>query len=236
MKALASTLILFYLAGCSPEESSREASTDTGLSYKMMHTEEPFNPENDNDTIGIIYSDLLDAYYLSPASDTTTLQQLIDYGEALAFLNTGFLALSGQGAYVPIDGQDVQPYLIVDPASFDDLLSPAYGEAAREFLINIAAELGNLKNKDAPYQEVYNYLVDAEAAIIDDPALIGQERNALLTTTSIIRNALYHDKKRKRRDRDWEWMTSNIAATANAAMESPQQAIIMSFATDVYYD
>lgn len=235
MKVFASTLFLFLLAGCSPEELSMKDSADTSNHYRKMRTQEPFNPANANDHVGVVYGELLDAYYLLPPANLN-LQQIIDQGEVLSALNSGFLSLSGHLPYDPLDVQDVQPYLMVDEDAFEDVLSPLYSETAVTYLYGISTSLASLKNSNLPYKDVYSYLVSIESAISADPQLTIQERDALLTTASIVRHSLHNDKKRKRRDRDWEWMTSNFAATANAAMDSQQQAVMMSFATDVYFD
>lgn len=235
MKVFASTLFLFLLAGCSPEELSMNASDDAGNHYKKSGSQEPLNPANSSDHAGVVYGELLDAYYLQPTAEHS-LQQTIEQGEALAFNNPGFLLLSGHVPYIPLEAQDVEPYLLADPESLEDFLSAAYSDNAIAYLSDIAINLQNLKDSNAPYQDVYSFLVATESAISSDHQLTGQERDALLTTASIIRTALHYDTKRKRRDRDWEMMTSNFTATANAAMDSQQQAIIMSFVTDVPFD
>lgn len=235
MKVFASTLVLFLLAACSTEELSMKDPAAAGTYNKKTRAQEPFNPANPHDHVGAVYGEILDAHYQLPAAQLNH-QQLIEQGETLSFLNSGFLSLPGNVPYVPLEAADVQTYLDVTTATLEAALSTAYSTNAIGYLSEIAASLRDLKASDAPYQDAYTSLVAIEAAISSDGQLISREREALLATASIVRIALHNDKKRKRRDRDWEWMTSNIAATAAAAMESQQQAIIMSFATDVYYD
>ena len=231
-KILVSTLFLFLLAGCSPDEPFREAPAETATAHKKSSQREPHNPSNRNDHVGLIYGQLLDAHYNIQTAGLN-LGQLIDRGETLAFLNPGFVSLVGQSSYMPLKEADVQPYF---PANqpIETLLSTDYGPRATGILFEIASGLDELKGKDATYQEVYSYMLAIESSIVFDEEISQDEEDALLTTTSIIRTALHHDKKRRRRDRDWEWMTSNFAATANAALDSQPQAIMMSFATDVY--
>ncbi len=231
MKVFASALLLLVLAGCSNENVSVEPSAVSGLS-KKNGTTLPGNPNNPNDYAGVIYSDLLDDYYGLNAG-ALTLQQVIDHGEALAFLNPGFLGLADIAAYDPVTAAQITPYLTKGQA-LESMLSPLFSLAARNMFITLSDQLTQLKLENGTYQEAYNIIFQTEAAIIAEPDISAGERSAILTTTSILRYALHHDGKRKRRDRDWEWMTTHLAATANAALESKPQAMMMSFATDVY--
>ena len=231
MKVLASTLLLLVLAGCSSEDTSVEPSAVSGLS-KKNGTAFPGNANNPNDYAGIIYSDLLDDYYGLDAG-TLTLQQVIEHGEALAFLNPGFLGLADIAAYDPVTVAQITPYLDKGQ-ELESLLSPSFSLAARNIFTTLGDQLTQIKLVNGTYQEAYNIIIQTEAEILAEPDISIGERSAMLTTTSILRYALHHDGKRKRRDRDWEWMTTHLAATTNAALESKPQAMMMSFATDVY--
>ena len=237
MKVFASTLLLLIMAGCSSDDVSEVLSADSSAAsdhyYKKQDIQAPENPANPQDYTGQIYFGLLEEYYKLDPTDLT-LQQVISQGEALAFLNPDFLSLDGIESYEPVTVSDILPYQVIEGQDIRLHLAAGYGPAAREIYAMLNDELTQLKAKDATYQEVHEVIVETEANIISAQDISMPERTAMLVTTSVMRNALHHDGKRRRRDRDWEWMTGHVVATANASLESIPEAIIISFATDVY--
>ena len=233
MKTITPIIVLIYLlAACSPENNDATQSPKPSAFTMKDGVTIPNNPYNSYDFVGATYTELLDGYY-STTANPTSLQQVILEGESLALQNAGFLALMNSEGYSPITVSQVQPYFQT-VGDVTDLLSTGYGGKSREIFTDISLSLASLKQSGANYQEVYNELAGIEAITMNNAEIPNAERAGILTTTSILRNALYHDTKRKRRDRDWEWMIGNIAATANAALESKADALLIAFATDVY--
>lgn len=238
MKIFASICLLsLVITGCSHDSVLIEPETEraTGSSYAKKSLAIPANPANEKDYAGLIYNRILDAYYALPAS-SRNLQQIITTGEQLAFSDSGFLGLNGVSSYESISVPDIEAYTSLYGPAIEGYLSESYSLAAREIYCEITEQLGILKANKATYDDVYAYLVALEGEVLDNTAIPDDEASAILTTSSILRYGMYHEKKRKRRDRDWDWMTGNIAATANAALASEAEAIIASFATDVYQD
>jgi hypothetical protein len=236
MKTFASMYLLsLIVTGCSPETALTATEEGGSAVYAKESSEGPANAANDKDYTGIIYYRLLDAYYALPP-DSVTLQDIIDKGDSLAFLDPGFLALADLQLYHAVTLSDLEPYTTAQGNDINILLSQEYGSKARDVVEAITEGLATLKNSDATYEEAYSYLVGLEQEVIDDPLIPDVQASAILVTSSLLRHGMHHDKKRKRRDRDWDWMTTSIAATANAALESEAQAIVVSFATDVYQD
>lgn len=236
MKIIASTLFMLILAGCSPEDISENPSNNaidaTSHNYKKQGANVPTNPANPYDYTGTIYYQLIDEYYADNPS-SSDLQQVISQVDTLAFQNAEFLELPDLSAYEDVSPADIHPYLNIGQ-DIRQHLAPEYGVAAKELYAALCNELTSLKGADATYQEAYGAIVLAEQIIISSHSLNPQEREAMLTTLSILRNAYYHDGKKRRRDRDWEWMTGHVVATANAALDSKPQAIIVSLASDIY--
>lgn len=234
MKAITSLIVLLcIMAACSPDSTKEELSTSTQTFSRKNGSVEPNNPENANDHIGTVYQSLLDAYYNAPLYKPS-LSQIIAQGETLALQNPGFLSLLNDEVYITPSQSEITPYLETQETEIANLLSSSYGTATQNLFTSIVGELNALKISDATYSQVYTSLIYYEDQAMTNPDIGEEELSGFLTTTAILRNALYHDGKRKRRDRDWEWMIGNIAATANSALESKPQAIMMSFATDVY--
>lgn len=230
MKIIASTSIMLILAGCSPEQLPNDAVQaynlpHKGAGYSQKKAAIPMN-------CGLTYNELLDGYYGSPLN-APTLTEILAIAHELAYSDSGFLLLSGSADYQNVSPDNVQPYTL--PKSLESLLSTGYSPASRALLLDMAAQISSLKEKDVPYQRVNAYLASVnDSTVLNE--LSDTERKALLITTSLLQSAYAHDGRRRRRDRDWRWMTGHFAATANAALESAPQAIITAFAADVYLD
>ena len=233
MKAITSSIILlFLLAGCSPEDTLSEIHANEQSAYLKKGAASPSHPANPFDHIGSIYSNLAASYYAIPHHNVT-LELVISEGEALLMQDKAFLALLKNEAYTPITAEEIYSYIEVE-SDLSALLDDRYGPKALEIYDSITITLGPLLQADAPYSDIRAALILIEDLALASEELPQAEREAILTTSSIMRNALSKGGKPRRRDRDWEWMIGNIAATANAALDSKPQAIMACFATDVY--
>lgn len=234
MKVFTSITLVVLLASCSPDgiaPAVQEFST-SGLSYKNG-AGLPANPSNPEDFIGTLYAELLQDYELLNTKPAT-LPLLIQQGETLAWSNAEFLALEDLSAYDPISVADVQVYQHIEGEDLYSLFSSGYSTAAKDLYMTLADALAAVKANDGTYLEACEAIVAVEALIIAAPNLTATERHAMLATASIMRNAVYEDGRKRKRDRDWEWMTGHYAATANGAMVSSPQALLLSFVTDMY--
>ena len=235
MKVFTSLTLLLILSGCSPDGI---APAQQELSPDLLHKNAIAllaNPSNPEDFIGTIYAELLQEYELLNTKPAT-LPLLIQQGETLAWANADFLALEDLSAYDPISVADVQAYQNINTADLRSHLSAGYSTAAKDLYVALAAELTAVKANDGTYQEACEAIIATEALIIAAPDLTATERHAMLMASSIMRNAIYDDGRKRKRDRDWEWMTGHYVATANGALESSPQALLLSFVTDLYND
>ncbi|WP_159798938.1 hypothetical protein [Flavobacterium sp. MK4S-17] len=233
MKAITSSIVLLSLmAACSPEDTVSDMTTIEQAAYNKQGAVSPSNPANPYDHIGSIYRNLLDSYYAIPHQNLT-LEQVISGGEALLMQDQAFLTLLKNEPYVPVTAEEIQPYLDVE-GNISALLDQRYGLEAVEIYQSVTNTLEPLLQADAPYSEIRAALIAIEDLAIHSEELSEADRAVVLTTISIVRNALHKGGKPRRRDRDWEWMIGNIAATANATLDSKPQAIMACFATDVY--
>lgn len=234
MKVFASISLVLLLASCSPDgiAPALQELSASGLSHKNANAL-PANPSNPEDFIGTLYAELLQEYELLNTKPAT-LPLLIQQGETLAWANADFLALEDLAVYDPIGVADVQAYQNIDTADLRSHFSSGYSTVAKDLYVALAAELTAVKANDGTYQEACEAIMATEALIIAAPNLTATERHAMLMAASIMRNAVYDDGRKRKRDRDWEWMTGHYAATANGALESSPQALLLSFVTDIY--
>lgn len=234
MKVFTSLTLLLILTGCSPEgiAPAQQELSASGLSHKNANAL-PANPSNPEDFIGTLYAELLQEYELLNTKPAT-LPLLIQQGETLAWANADFLALEDLAGYDPIGVADVQAYQNIDAADLRSHLSSGYSTVAKDLYVALVAELTAVKANDGTYQEACEAIMATEALIITATNLTATERHAMLMASSIMRNAVYEDGRKRKRDRDWEWMTGHYAATANSALESSPKALLLSLVTDIY--
>ncbi|WP_348811289.1 hypothetical protein [Flavobacterium maritimum] len=81
-----------------------------------------------------------------------------------------------------------------------------------------------LKRQNREYKTVYNDIVSYETAIQESKTLNEQEKEIILTTTSITRYSLYAETE-EHKDRDWETSVANKQANTNS---DPYKASIVS--------
>jgi hypothetical protein len=235
MKTITSSIFLMLLlASCSSDdEIVNEPVGHNKQIFKKSAAVEADNPANAYDGTGQIYRSLLDQYY-AVAPGAQNIEDIISAAEGIAFMDSNFLELQEIEGYTPLSASVVVPYLSAASQDIAVLLDPRYGAKAVEAFENLVLELELLQQNDASLNDVYNAIRAIESSIMAESTITENERSAFLCSTSILRNALYHQGKRKRRDRDWEWMVGNIAATANYALKSQPEAITMGITTDVY--
>ncbi len=222
------------MVGCSPDgiAPAQQELSVSGLSYKNS-AGLPANPSNPDDFMGTLYAELLQEYDLLNTKPAT-LPLLIQQGETLALANADFLALEDLLAYDPISVADVQAYQHIEWEELQSILSSGYSTAVKDLYITLANAVAAVKANEGTYQEACEAIITVEALIAANSNLTASERHAMFVTASIMRNAVYEDGRKRKRDRDWEWMTGHYAATANGALESSPQTLLLSFVTDIY--
>ena len=225
------TIIGLAALSCSPENLESKENQQHQLSLVVnakVAAADPANPLNPYDLTGEVHNELLLAYLENHSS--TTLPAVILQVEALATNNNefGYLALN--------------PYLPITPAQQDLIAAGNAGLALNNTILspNAKISLGNfLSTLLAPGYETQNYkdilagIVTYEAAISANSEFTANDKKVILTTTSIARYAVAHDKG-KGKDKDWRLSVNNLTAAANGATESAAKAVTMSMVAGIY--
>ncbi|WP_294819082.1 hypothetical protein [uncultured Flavobacterium sp.] len=231
------SLIVLSLCSCSTESPDATTGSTEFLTSKPAHkmgdaTTSPANPDNPYDYAGVITDRILDDYASQP-DEIRSLPDIIQLVEDLLNADPATDDNLPAGYQVPAAAFIQQLLLDADLDFLSDLTAAGYSTNGKVHLQDLRTGLSSLKLTDSTYETVYNYIVEIEQDILDGH-LPPDEEEALLTTTSVLRYALYNDTKRKRRDRDWEWSTANITATSTGAATSIPDAIALCVISKVY--
>ena len=177
--------------------------------------------ECDAQVFGTVYERLIGS------TDTIGQQALLDtcleradfiplYAEGYADIKTAELMVvitQGQG-----DFSTLQPLL--------ELSDPAFGR-----LLQLVQGMSALKAALADQRKVTDYILSSESLILRDSGIPACEKKMLLTTSAIIRQRLDVEKRKKRKDRDWELSIGHIAATSYGAKYGRANAITSALAS-----
>lgn len=219
MKNILFALAVPLLAGCSAEEFSSTSGL-ASFSKSALDDAEAANPANPYDSAGQHYLDLSDAFGALadvPVQDA----EIISSAENLAW--TMPLAMGGYNTAVSQNIKALRDLGNANPSAA--FLGVPTSLAFRTQLQDGIASLALLKNSDAGFGEVYTLLLACETSALNS-GLSQKEKEALLSTYSIIRYSLYNSSRRKRKDRDWELLVGNYAGIAYGAAESTANAIV----------
>lgn len=192
----------------------------------------PANPDNPYDYAGVLTDQILDEYASQP-DEIRSLPEIAQLVEDLLSANPATDDYLPADYEVPATALIQQLLLNAELDFLSDLTAAGYSTNAKLHLQELKTGLSNLKLTDSTYEAVYNYIIGIEEDILNGHLPPGEEE-ALLTTTSVLRYALYNDTKRKRRDRDWEWSTANIAATSTGSMVSVPDAVALCVISKIF--
>lgn len=234
---LCQSLIVLSLCSCSTESPDiNTGSTElfaSKPSYKNgAEITSPANPDNPYDYAGVLTEQILDEYASQP-DEIRSLPEVTQLVEDLLSANPATDDYLPADYEVPAAALIQQLLLNAELDFLSDLTAAGYSTNAKLQLQELKTGLSSLKLTDSTYETVYNYIIRIEEDILNGH-LPPSEEEALLTTTSVLRYALYNDTKRKRRDRDWEWSTANIAATSTGSMVSVSDAVALCVISKVY--
>ena len=154
-------------------------------------------------------------------------------GSILATAHTvnGFNTLYLSG-YLPLTSSQIEAVVHNSKTNFD-ALNNILGMSPQGFgrLTAMVNGLQDLKNDSASYESAVSFILNLESGILTATDLTEQERRITLMTTALVLQKLDVEKRKKRKDRDWELSIGHIAATAYGATYSEPNAIISGLAS-----
>ncbi|OXB10188.1 hypothetical protein B0A81_04030 [Flavobacterium plurextorum] len=237
MKNISLRLIILPLLiiSCNTDTIDNIESIDSEISNKntektarLMQNMTPENPANIYDFAGKLHNDILDAY-LSGNYQYNTIGQISQQIETIAAQNNDLMLLTS--------GTNLSPNLILiqeiinNPQSKLDqtILNSTMTIVAKDNLSNFMNDILVWENDS--YEEIYQYIISFESAVISNQAFNSEDKRIILTTSSIARYSTYYDMERK--DKDWDTSTGHRVAGLSGAIDDPCTAIKRSLVTGI---
>ncbi|KQO24943.1 hypothetical protein ASF10_07160 [Flavobacterium sp. Leaf82] len=207
---------------------SKISSKESEKSARLVQNMTPENPANIYDFAGKLHNDILDAY-LSGNYQYNTIGQISQQIETIAAQNNDLMLLTS--------GTNLSPNLIViqeiinNPQSKLDqtILNSTMTIAAKDNLSNFMNDILLWENDS--YEEIYQYIISFESAVIANQAFNSEDKRIILTTSSIARYSTYYALERK--DKDWDTSTGHRVAGVSGAIDDPCTAIKRSLVTGI---
>ena len=231
MKKMFTWILLSILfVSCSSDEKSIDAATGS-IEYLRTTDPDPSNTANPQDSVGLVYSDLLNEYYnteVKPAS----LDSLLVYLATLSDTNPKFLLWKGNSYQVP-DNAHITSILQDPSASLSNSIAQSdISEEAQNSLTAFVDDLLLLCEEEEEYTLIHEFITSYEDSVITNGSYSTSEKQFILVTTSVLRYSTHAKKKRPKKNTDPEWalMVGNFTGAIEGASEDRASAIMYALA------
>lgn len=222
-------LVYAFLFISCDQTASEEIGSKKSTYSKISDTVSPVNFSNAYDFIGQEYEQVLNSYYAAsnlPKDAASIIEKVNLEARKNVFFDNLLLAdynLIPQSSisYLVSDGRTALDQIV------SDLSLPSDAKATfNTFLSNVLLKVDN----EDDYMAIYSYVVMYESTVQDSVELSANEKEYILTVTSIIRHSVYARKKRpkKNTDLDWYWLTANFSGALEGAQLGQRHAILTS--------
>lgn len=199
--------LLCILISCSTDSdfnpSENEAST---IKKSIRNLPDPHNTENPFDFKGKKYYDALKNYW----QENQYPNSIEEITGQIRFLALQFRKKSNTDRSVIPFTDAIVESIMADPDNSMILIvqNSTLGNTAKVGLTNFLQTLINKRQLD--FSIGYNYILNYEDTVIANSLLSEDERETILTVTSISRYSLYSEAERK--DKDWDTSAGNKTA------------------------
>ena len=233
MKKIVTIAVLaFTIYTCTDDEGvmNQNLNQAGNASLKKSTAGSPANPLNPKDSIGALYGLLYENYEPGTVGAVFTDGLAADV-LSFALQEEGFAALAA-GESLSVNVVIVQGLYTSASQNFEGALTQtSLSAAGRASLAGLAATFGVLKEAGAGFDPVHEALTSYEQGIGTDASLLDADTALLFTTASLLRYELDVQRRKKRKDRDWEMSVGHIAAAAYGASKSEPEAILYGLIT-----
>lgn len=188
----------------------------------------PFHSANVYDYAGQVHSDIFNSYYDLPPLPTsldsvvalvTTEMAAHDYFKGLS--NYHYNAFTT----ATVDSIIQYPTVALETAIDASSLSLTAKGSLKTFIDDLFLKV----NEEEDYADVYDFILDYEVLLIDSIDYRADEKEFILTVTSIARHSIYNKEKKPKQpyDPDWDWLTTCIVGSVKGAGDGVPEAIDM---------
>lgn len=213
---------------------SEETKLNNNRSSKKTNDELPINSSNSYEFVGQAYQDILHQYYsdsILPTINDSIIEK-INWKASTHFLFKDFVTAD----YNLIPKSSINNMVLDSNTALDSILSNLSlpTKEKYDFKAFISTVLYKVDN-ELDYVDIYNYVIAYESEIENSNELSSNEKEYLLTVTSIIRHSVYAKKRRpkKNTDLDWYWLTANFTGAIEGAQFGKNHAILAALKTGI---
>lgn len=211
-------LILFVftapLISCQFEEDDLQEihSTNSPITNQNFSKTGLINPQNENnpyDSIGILHNQYLERYW-EEFHENSSLSEIMENLDAIT-------SYSHTGSLVNFENILNQP----DDAFENTLNRHLTSLSAKDSLISFLDYIDF--NSDSDFTDLYNYIINYEEYISQNPAYPVKDKKLILSLTSFIRHGIH--LKKRRDDKDWEISVASRTGIIEGAAINTETAV-----------
>ncbi|SHN20708.1 hypothetical protein [Flavobacterium xinjiangense] len=181
----------------------------------LLHNLTPENPANIYDYAGKLHNAFLDLY-LSGNYQHNTIAQISKRIQKIANGNSDGTLLKLQ-PMVSKNLEEIQKIVKNPEAALQDAISNAsMADEAKNSLFNFMNAALFWENEE--YEAIYQSIISYESSVINNDEFSDEDKQIILTVSSITRYSLYYNKKRK--DEDWETSVGNRVGAVGGDVKS----------------
>ncbi len=186
----------------------------------------PINSDNPYDSVGSIHNELFETYF-ELQNQPQTLASIVNRVDSIANTHNDFVSIKSTD-YHAVSLSRIQ-YLIAanDTIVFEVINGTNMTVPAKESLNSFVNSLLSLLDKEDNCDVFYDFVVNYEATIINNPLFVERDKRIILTASSIVRHITYRAMKRpkKNTDPDWDLLIGNIMGSIDGAICNEAEAI-----------
>ena len=195
-------VLSFFVISCSTDSDFNNSENRNVAEFKN-NSKIPENLANPFDAKGKKYYELLKAYL----KNNGTPHSIKEVTKQIQFISSKYDSTSSTNKSSISVAPEQITWIMGNPeSSLTEIVGiSSLGSAAKINLINFLQSL--IANNGQEYIAVYNSIVSYESTIVESTTLSEEEKETILTVSSVSRYALYSDSEHK--DRDWEISVAN---------------------------
>ena len=191
------TTALIFLISCSADSDFDKSGNVKKQSLETDISEFPANNRNHYDSIGKEFYKTLNLYYAEKQFPNS----INEISNQIKFISFNITKNSNTSKLIVFNDEIVEA-IMSDPDNMMITIvqNSSLGISAKTNLINFLQTL--IIQRQEEFNVIYEFIVSYENTVVDNNALSDDEKETLLSVTSISRYSLYSESERK--DRDWE--------------------------------
>ncbi len=229
---LFAALVSAAVVSCTKENLQEKNQEENPIVQLRSSAEFPANADNPFDYYGLIHNQAVKAYIASGANDTD-LEKVVEANNTLLLEATDFNEYFNNGDLA--SSEMLEPFVDKFPENMEEVI--VAGGASDQVQAKLAKFTNHfleaMEGDEITYDEVYDYIVDFESNILAEKSWSAEDREHLLSATSVGRYSFYlWSNEQKAEDKGkgdvkanlqakrpwWNWVVIGVADVGGAVL------------------